>query len=144
MWHRNAALALIWAGSSAALAETEPPTRDWLCVNNGRAELACSLVSAVPAASIHALDPPAGAGLQGLPPIVRELRGRANQWRGRRLLIPMFNEPYEPEHARELAQAVLCGASARCIARVVTQDASGASDAADFADTNDPLLASFD
>ena len=144
MRHRGATSAWAWTllvPISAWSAEPSPDTTRWLCRDNGRMELACR-ATAAPAS--HRVSADAIVALQGLPPLVRDIRLRPRAWRTRELLIPLFNQPIELDHTRHLAQAVLCGTSDRCTAVITDATAGGTIDWAEFADAHDPLLAQSD
>jgi hypothetical protein len=134
---RAAALSL-WALVSCGATAAEPDAlTQWLCVDNGETALRCR---------VHRISAPFSAPAavatlaDRLPPIVRELRERPLAWRDRPVMIPMFNQPFDTSHVRQLAQAVLCGPRSDCVARVAAPGATEPNDWLAFADAHDPLL----
>jgi len=141
---RQALHAFVWIGVAfiGHARADEAPITYWQCKDDGHLQLACSVQRVAAPLLSAATAAPADA----LPPIVRQIRERPGEWRQRVLWIPLHNHPFDLDHVRELAQAVLCGPRSDCIARVVGADAQDDTpvDWADFADAHDPLLAQND
>jgi hypothetical protein len=125
----------------------------WHCWYNFDQNVACTVrqpESARPWAApelragspIAAATPPARLGANALPPSVRLLRDRPYAFRGRTILIPIYTEPFDRALAAELVESVMCGREPDCTAHYGERPAMTLGEAADFADANDPLLAS--
>ncbi len=128
---RLALHAFVWIGVAfiGHAHADETPITQWQCKDDGHLHLACSVQRVSASLPSTATPTPADA----LPPIVRQIRERPSAWRQRVLRIPLHNHPFDLDHVRELAQAILCGPRSDCVARVIGADAPD--------DAHDPLLA---
>lgn len=102
-WMASAALTLMAAASAPAQADTV-----WSCWYNGDTRIQCVLATAAPDAT------PSRYENATLPGVVKQLWSRAHTLTGRRVFIPLFNEPEDWERVHLLAEAVMCGNSQTC------------------------------
>ena len=102
-WMASTALVLM-AASAPAKADTV-----WSCWYNGDTRIQCVLAAA--ASTDTAPSPHENATLPG---VVKQLWARAHTLTGRRVFIPLFNEPEDWERVRLLAESVMCGSSQAC------------------------------
>jgi hypothetical protein len=134
MPHRTAlpilALLLGAAGAPSASAQTV-----WSCWYNQQQQVACLLQSAAQVSAASEAAVPAG-----VPPSLTVVRNQPSTLRGRAMLIPLYNEPFDTSALAELAQAVMCGPQPGCRVVYGGQPADTPESAASFADANDPLL----
>jgi hypothetical protein len=125
----------------------------WHCWYNLDQHVACMVRQADSAIPLSAtavrtpqttavVTPPVRLHADALPPSVRLLRDQPGALRGRTILIPIYTEPFDHALMAELAQAIMCGRDPACTARYGERPAMTLAEAADFADANDPLLAS--
>lgn len=131
---RAATLSALASISLGAGAEPVGGATRWLCIDTTETTLRCHVQQAA--------DPtPARLSPGALPRIVRSIRERPASWRGHAVLIPLFSHAIDLAHARELAEAVLCGHQPFCSARLATSAADDPVDWLAFADAQDPLFA---
>lgn len=126
------ALLLGAAGVPSASAQTV-----WNCWYNQQQQVACLLQSAT---SDSAAARAAAATPSGVPPSLAAVRSQPSTLRGRTMLIPLYNEPFDTSALAELAQAVMCGPQPACRVIYGGQPSDTPESAASFADANDPLL----
>jgi hypothetical protein len=130
---RAATFSALASISLGAGAEPVGGATRWLCIDTTETTLHCHVQQASgPTPATLFPDP--------LPRSVRSIREQPAAWRGRAVLIPLFSHAIDLAHARELAQAVLCGRQPFCSARLATSAADDPVDWLAFADAHDPLF----
>jgi len=136
MPNRNAlpVLALL-LGAAAALPVSAQTV--WNCWYNQQQQVACLLQSASPDSAAARTG---AAAPSGVAPALTAVRNQPSTLRGRTMLIPLYNEPFDTSALAELAQAVMCGPQPGCRVVYGGQPSDTPESAASFADANDPLL----
>lgn len=118
----------------------------WQCWRDHALHVVCVLPEAatLPDAEARALQP----GDQGirppilggqLPPLVRAVQDTPEALRGQFIRIPLHSEPNDPRFVAELAQAVMCGGHADCLAVYSEQPTRQLPIAIAISDAIDPL-----
>lgn len=118
-WSAGLALSLMLAASVQA--QPEPVSTVWNCWYNGDTRIQCVLATARPG---EAHSPYGHASVSD---VVQRLWKRPHTLTGKRVFIPLFNEPEDWGRVRLLAESVMCGASRKCrveFARTYTEFAS--------------------
>lgn len=108
-------VALGWPALSPAQTPQAGHTPTWACWYQSSDYTLRCLLSRTPAS----LEPARAERLRQavdrrLPEIVRVLRAAPERLASHQVFIPLWNEPYEMEFARELAVAVMCGVRDDC------------------------------
>jgi hypothetical protein len=140
---RTFSIVLGWLGLCFASGPAQAEATEWTCWYSLDQHVSCQLLQAPVALElteaegvlVRQAQAPGAPGLT-----VAVLRERPHALRGLTMRIPLWTEPVDPKALGELAQAVMCGARADCVARYGSGPVTSLAAAAALADAWDPLL----